>query len=66
MPIGERYITDQDGNRLGVLLGIDEYQNLLDQLEELDAIRDYDAAQQSDDEAISFELAILEIESQRE
>ena len=66
MQIKEKYITDSEGNRLGVLLGIEEYQHLLDELEELDAIRAYDVAKQSDNEAIPFEQAIREIESQRQ
>jgi hypothetical protein len=35
----EGYITDEQGNRIGVLLGIEEYQKLLEESEELDAIR---------------------------
>lgn len=38
-------------------------QRLLDELEELTAIRAYDIAKQSQDEVISFEQAIHEIES---
>lgn len=61
-----RYITDSEGNRLGVILDIQDYQHLLEELDELDAIRDYDAAKQSDDEIIPFEQAISEIEDQRQ
>ncbi len=66
MEVRERYITDSEGNRLGVLLSLEEYQHLLDELEELNEIRAYDAAKQSDDEVISFEQATAEIESQRQ
>lgn len=66
MELRERYITDSKGNRLGVLLSLEEYQHLLDELEELNEIRAYDAAKQSDDEVISFEQATTEIESQRQ
>ncbi|MGF1601941.1 MAG: hypothetical protein ACFCU8_07950 [Thermosynechococcaceae cyanobacterium] len=64
MKIQERYVTDPQGNRLAVVLDIEEYQKLLNELEELDAIKAYDAAKQSDDEAIPFEQAIAELESQ--
>jgi len=57
MEVRERYITDSEGNRLGVLLSLEEYQHLLDELEELNDIRAYNAAKQSDDEVISFEQA---------
>ena len=66
MQIRERYITDSEGNRLGVLLGLEDYQHLLEELEELDDIRAYDAAKQFDDEVISFAEAIAEIESQQQ
>ena len=62
--IQTRYMTDSEGNRLGVFLGMEEYQYLLEELEELDAIRAYDQAKQSEDEVISFQQAIAEIESQ--
>jgi hypothetical protein len=39
MKLKERYITDEQGNRIGVLLDIEEYQKLLEESEELDAIR---------------------------
>jgi hypothetical protein len=65
MEVRERYITDSEGNRLGVVLSLEEYQHLLNELEELNEIRAYDAAKQSNDEVISFEQATTEIESQR-
>jgi hypothetical protein len=58
----ERYIVDEKGNRIGVLLDIEDYQKLLAELEELESIRAYDAAKASGDEAIPFEQAIAEIE----
>ena len=64
--IKEQYIVDEKGNRVGVLLALEDYQKLLEELEELDSIRAYDAAKASDDEAISFEQAIEEIERARQ
>ena len=60
----ERYIVDEKGNRIGVLLDIEDYNRLLAELEELDSIRAYDAAKTSEDEAIPFEQAIAEIEKE--
>jgi hypothetical protein len=62
----ERYLVDENGNRIGVFLDIADYQKLLEELEELEAICAYDAAKESDDEAIPFEVAIAEIERERE
>ena len=63
MQLKEKYITDQQGNRIGVLLDIEEYQQLLEQLEELEAIQAYDHAILLDEEEIPFEVAISEIEN---
>ena len=63
--IKERYIVDEKGTRVGVLLSMEEYARLLEALEELEAIRAYDAAKESDDEVIPFEKAITEIEQER-
>ena len=61
----ERYIIDREGTRIGVLLDMEEYQDLLEALEELESIRSYDAAKASGDEAIPFEQALDEIEKDR-
>ncbi len=60
-----KYIIDEKGKRVGVLLGIDEYQRLPEELEELESIRAYDAAKAAKDEAIPFDQAISEIEQER-
>lgn len=66
LELQETYLTDAEGNRVGVILGIEEYQRLLDALEELEAVRAFDEAKKaSDDEAIPFEQAIAEIERSR-
>ncbi|MBP8708384.1 MAG: hypothetical protein PHQ76_04965 [Caldisericia bacterium] len=62
MKLKERYITDEKGDRIGVLLDIEEYLKLLEELEELESIYAYDEAKASNDEAIPFEQAISEIE----
>ncbi len=54
----ERYVVDGKGNRVGVLLDLGDYRNSLDELEELECIRAYDAAKASGDEAIPFEEAV--------
>ena len=60
--IRERYVVDEKGRRVGVLLDIGDYRRILDELEELESIRAYDVAKASGDEAIPFEQAIEEIE----
>jgi hypothetical protein len=64
--IKERYVVDENGTRISVLLGIEDYQRLLEELEELESIRAYDAAKASGDEVIPFEQAVAEIEQERQ
>jgi PHD/YefM family antitoxin component YafN of YafNO toxin-antitoxin module len=59
----ERFIVDENGQRVGVLLDIEDYRRLLEEVEELEAIRAYDAAKASGDEAIPLEQALAEIEN---
>ncbi len=61
----ERYVVDEHGVRIAVLVDIEHYQRLLAALEELESVHAYDEAKASADEAIPFEQAIEEIESQR-
>ena len=61
----ERYLVDEHGNQVGVLLEIAEYRRMLEGLEELASIKAYDKAKASKDEAIPFEQAISEIEQSR-
>jgi hypothetical protein len=57
----ENFVIDEKGNRIGVILDIASYRKLLEEIEELESIRAYDAAKASGDEAIPFEQAISEI-----
>jgi hypothetical protein len=59
--IDEQHVVDKNGDPVGVILDIGVYRKLLEQLVESAAIRAYDAAKASGDEAIPFEQAIEEI-----
>jgi hypothetical protein len=61
----ENYVVDEQGNPIGVVLDIADYRKLLEELEELESIRAYDAAKASGDEEIPFEQAVAEIEQNR-
>jgi hypothetical protein len=60
-----QFIVDQQGNRTAVLLDIQTYQRILEQLEELESLKAYDAAKADDGEIIPFEQAVAEIENHR-
>jgi hypothetical protein len=64
--IKERYVVDKDGNRLSVILDWEDYRRILEELEELESIRAFDAAVAAGDEVIPFEQAVSEIESERQ
>jgi len=61
--IKERCLVDDNGNRVGVVLNMKDYHRLLEQLEELESIRAYDAAKASGDEIAPFKGAITCVES---
>ena len=53
----EQYVMSGKGRKIGVLLPVAEYRKLLADLEELEAIRAYDAAKASRSKAIPFAQA---------
>jgi hypothetical protein len=61
----ERCVVDKHGNRVGVVLDMEEYQKLLGDLEELESIRAFDQAKASGETPIPFERAVSEIERRR-
>ncbi len=61
----EKYLVDDTGERVGVLLDIDQYQRILEELEELESVRAYDAAKAVQDESVPLDQAIKEIEQER-
>lgn len=62
----ERFIVDEKGKRVGVVLDMAEYRRMLEGLEELEGIRAYDAAKASCDEVVPFAQALDEIEQERQ
>ena len=60
-----QFVLDDKDNKVAVILLIEEYKRICEELEELESIRAYDAAKASKDEVIPFDQAIKEIESSR-
>ena len=62
--LNERYLVDADGNRVGVVLDMETYRQLLDELEELESTRMYDEgiAVVAEEGTMPLEEAIAEIE----
>jgi PHD/YefM family antitoxin component YafN of YafNO toxin-antitoxin module len=64
--LNEKYVVNENGERVSVLLDWEDYQGLLEELEELESIRAYDAAKAAGDESVPFEKAMEEIENKRQ
>jgi PHD/YefM family antitoxin component YafN of YafNO toxin-antitoxin module len=70
--MGAQYVIDENGERVSVILPIEEYERLLEELEELEdilATQAYDEAkaelERGEDEVIPWEQAKKEIEEER-
>lgn len=61
----KKYVTNRRGQKVGVVLDIDEYKKMVADIEELESIRAFDAAKDSGDQIISFKSATEEIEHSR-
>ena len=56
------YVVDKDKRPKAVLLPISEWEQIMDELEELDDIRAYDKAKASPHDSIPFDQAVREIQ----
>ncbi len=63
---GLQYVEDSMGHRIAVIMPIDDYNNMMEQLEELEDIKAYDAAKASGEKAVPFDQATKEIEAARD
>ena len=61
----EQFVIDENGERTSVLIDLKRYDELLEAWEELESIRRFDEAKNSNDEKISFSQATNEIENNR-
>lgn len=60
-----QFLTNDKGEKIAVVIGIEEYKKLLEELEDLEDIRAYDEAIASGETPIPFEQAIAEIKRSR-
>lgn len=60
-----QFVTDNHGKKLAVILPIREYNKMVDDLEELEDIKLYDAAKKRKQEFVDAEQAFQEIEEAR-
>jgi len=60
-----QFVTDENGVRIAVVLDIEDYEELLEDLEDMEAIREYEAAKASGEVPIPLEQALAEIRRNR-
>lgn len=60
-----QFLTNEKGEKTAVVISIEEYQKLLEELEELEDIRAYDEAKASGETPVPFDEAVARIERNR-
>lgn len=55
-----QFLTNDKGERTAVVISVEEYEKILEELEELEDIRAYDEAKASSETAIPLEQALAE------
>ncbi|MEB2776860.1 hypothetical protein U3A58_14860 [Algoriphagus sp. C2-6-M1] len=65
LTINPKYITDQVGNKISVVLSVKEFETIVEMLEDLEDVRLYDEAKKSGEPAVPFEEAFEMIERLR-
>lgn len=63
-PIHPQYVDDDSHGTKSVLIPLEEWERIIEDLEELDDIRAYDAAVSEPDEAVPFSQAVQEIRAE--
>jgi len=57
----EKYVVDENGNKTEVILSIEVYKKLLEELEELEEVMLYDKSKSTENEILPFDEAMKEI-----
>ncbi|HEY1423512.1 MAG TPA: type II toxin-antitoxin system prevent-host-death family antitoxin [Candidatus Acidoferrum sp.] len=60
-----QFITNEKGERIAVVISIAEYEKLLEELEDRDAIRTYEEAKAAGEKSVPFDEAVARIELNR-
>jgi PHD/YefM family antitoxin component YafN of YafNO toxin-antitoxin module len=60
-----QFITNEKGERTAVIISIEDYEEIIERLEDLADIRAYDEAKVSGETAVPFEEALQRMERER-
>ncbi len=61
-----QYVVDEKQQRRAVILPVEEWERIVEELEDLDDIRAYDEAKAGSQDAVSFDQAVREIQGESE
>lgn len=65
LTINPKYITDQQGRKLSVVLSVEEFESMIERIEEMEDVRLYDQVKKSNEPSIPIDEAFEIIESLR-
>ena len=65
LSVHPQYITDNTGKKLSVVLPMKEFKTIMEELEELEDVRLYDAAKATNEPSIPIDEAFKLIEAKR-
>ena len=65
LTVHPQYITDNSGNKISVILPMQEFKAMMEEIEELEDIKLFDEAKQSDEPSIPIDDAFKMIEAKR-
>ena len=66
LTIKPKYITDQVGNKISVVLSVKEFESMMEILEEMEDVKLYDQVKNSDDTSIPIDEAFEMVDQLRE
>ena len=60
-----QFVVNEHGEKVAVVISIEEYEKILEELEDLEAIREYEEAKASGETPVPFDEAVARIERNR-
>ena len=60
-----QFLVDASGQKIAVVISIQEYQEMLEELEDIEALREFEEAKASGETSVPLDVAIARIERNR-
>jgi hypothetical protein len=65
MTAPKQFLTDEKGEKIAVVISIKEYEEMLEELEDAEALREYREAKASGEVGVPFDEAMARIDRER-